>query len=149
MKSARAFRYAKPKKVNANMQTPLEMEGCLNVAEQLGYLPMFLPALTAGLDHIRFTDLRHTCAVLSLRNGMDAKELTDAGARPNQRDAIKLYAVSAPHISKERGHPKAFAESALTIPPALKGESWPLLDYDLKTVVRHNPTMPLTILQNR
>ena len=23
----------------------------------------------AGLDHIRFTDLRHTCAVLSLRNG--------------------------------------------------------------------------------
>ena len=24
----------------------------------------------AGLDHIRFTDLRHTCAVLSLRNGM-------------------------------------------------------------------------------
>ena len=29
----------------------------------------------AGLDHIRFTDLRHTCAVLSLRNGMETKEL--------------------------------------------------------------------------
>lgn len=29
----------------------------------------------AGLDHIRFTDLRHTCAVLSLRNGMGTKEL--------------------------------------------------------------------------
>ena len=29
----------------------------------------------AGLDHIRFTDLRHTCAILSLRNGMEAKEL--------------------------------------------------------------------------
>ena len=29
----------------------------------------------AGLDHIRFTDLRHTYAVLSLRNGMNAKEL--------------------------------------------------------------------------
>ena len=27
----------------------------------------------AGLDHIRFADLRHTCAVLSLQNGMDAK----------------------------------------------------------------------------
>ena len=29
----------------------------------------------AGLDHIRFTDLRHTCAVLSLRNGVETKEL--------------------------------------------------------------------------
>lgn len=44
---------------------------------------------------------------------------------------------------------KAFAESALTIPAALKGESWPLLNHDLKTVIRHNPTMPLTILQKR
>ena len=30
----------------------------------------------AGLDHIRFADLRHTCAVLSLQNGMDAKEVS-------------------------------------------------------------------------
>ena len=30
----------------------------------------------AGLDHIRFTDLRHTCAVLSLQNGMDTKEVS-------------------------------------------------------------------------
>lgn len=29
----------------------------------------------AGLDHIRFADLRHTCAVLSLQNGMNAKEV--------------------------------------------------------------------------
>ena len=29
----------------------------------------------AGIDHIRFTDLRHTCAILALKNGMDAKEL--------------------------------------------------------------------------
>ena len=29
----------------------------------------------AGLDRIRFTDLRHTCAVLSLWNGMETKEL--------------------------------------------------------------------------
>lgn len=29
----------------------------------------------AGLDHIRFVDLRHTCAVLSLQNGMGAKEV--------------------------------------------------------------------------
>lgn len=44
---------------------------------------------------------------------------------------------------------KAFAESGLTIPAALKDESWPLLEHGLKTVIRHNPTMPLTILQKR
>ena len=166
---ARAFHYSKPKKVNADVLTPLEMEDYLDAAERLGYLPMFMLALTiglrqgelialkwsdlnvkdrtltiseqrsverrelieygsetrkitlasemvdllimehakhpnsplmfmhpatqrpyspqmvrrmhneiikeAGLDHIRFTDLRHTCAVLSLRNGMETKEL--------------------------------------------------------------------------
>ena len=30
----------------------------------------------AGLDHIRFADLRHTCAVLSLQNGMDTKAVS-------------------------------------------------------------------------
>ena len=166
---ARAFHYSKPKKVNADVLTPLEMEDYLDAAEQLGYLPMFMLALTTGirqgelialkwsdldiesrtltvaenraverrelveygsqtrsirltlevvdllimerskhpssllmfmhpatlkpyspqmvrrmhneiikevgLDRIRFADLRHTCAVLSLRNGMETKEL--------------------------------------------------------------------------
>ena len=166
---AKAFRYRKSTTVKANIMTPLEMEDYLNAAERLGYLPMFMLALTtglrqselialkwndlnvknrtltiseqrsverrelieygsetrtitltsevidllimehtkhpksplmfmhpatqrpyspqmvrrmhneiikeAGLDHIRFTDLRHTCAVLSLRNGMETKEL--------------------------------------------------------------------------
>lgn len=166
---ARAFHYAKTKTVKANVLTPMEMESYLDAAEQLGYLPMFLLALTAGLrqgelialkwsdldeeqgrltitekraverrelveygsekrtigltqevvkllvgehekhpssplmfmhpatrkpfspnmvrrmhneiiaaaglDHIRFTDLRHTCAVLSLQNGMKAGEV--------------------------------------------------------------------------
>ena len=30
----------------------------------------------AGIDHIRYVDLRHTCAILALKNGMDTKELT-------------------------------------------------------------------------
>ena len=30
----------------------------------------------AGLDHIRFVDLRHTCAVLALQNGMDTREVS-------------------------------------------------------------------------
>ncbi len=29
----------------------------------------------AGLDHVRFVDLRHTCAAHALRNGMDVREL--------------------------------------------------------------------------
>ena len=167
---ARAFHYPKPKKVSANVLTPAEAEDYLDAAERLGYLPMFLLALTAGLrqgelialkwsdldvkertltitekraverrelveyeggtrivsltpegvellrlehtkhpgsplmfmhpatqkpysprmvrrlhneiikeaglDHIRFADLRHTCAVLSPQNGMDTKEVS-------------------------------------------------------------------------
>ena len=166
---AKAFHYRKSTTVKANIMTPLEMEDYLDAAERLGYLPMFMLALTTGLrqselialkwsdldiesrtltiaenravvrrelveygsqtrsirltpevvdllvmehskhpssplmfmhpatqrpyspqmvrrmhneiiketglDHIRFTDLRHTCAVLSLRNGMETKEL--------------------------------------------------------------------------
>ena len=167
---AKAFRYRKSTTVKANIMTPLEMEDYLDAAERLGYLPMFMLALTAGLrqgelialkwsdlnmkkrtltiaekraverrklveygsqtrsirltpevvdllimehskhpssplmfmhpatlkpyspqmvrrlhdeiiqeaglDHIRFADLRHTCAVLSLKNGMDTKEVS-------------------------------------------------------------------------
>lgn len=44
---------------------------------------------------------------------------------------------------------KAFAESALTIPSALRAETWPLLDRDGRYVLHHKPTMPLTTLQKR
>ena len=30
----------------------------------------------AGLDHIRFADLRHTCAVLALQSGMGTEEVS-------------------------------------------------------------------------
>lgn len=166
---AKAFHYRKSMTVKANIMTPLEMEDYLDAAERLGYLPMFMLALTAGLrqgelialkwsdldiesrtltiaenravvrrelveygdqtrtitlttevvdllimehskhpssplmfthpatlkpyspqmvrrmhneiikeagiDHIRYVDLRHTCAILALKNGMDTKEL--------------------------------------------------------------------------
>mgnify|MGYP000759577593 FL=1 len=166
---AKAFRYRKSTTVKANIMTPLEMEDYLDAAEWLGYLPMFMLALTtglrqgelialkwsdldiesrtltiaenravvrrelveygdqtrtitlttevvdllimehskhpssplmfmhpatqrpyspqmvrrmhdeiikeAGIDHIRYVDLRHTCAILALKNGMDTKEL--------------------------------------------------------------------------
>ena len=44
---------------------------------------------------------------------------------------------------------KAFAESVLAIPAALKSGDWPLLGKNFEPVVRHKPTMPLTTLQKR
>ena len=167
---ARPFYRRRSKTVKAEPLTPLEVEDYLDAAEQLGYLPLFLLALTAGLrqrelialqwsdldvkrytltidegrsvvnrtlvkysgdirtsplteevtellvhehsqhpnspwmfvnpstqrplspkvlrrmhgeiiqraglDHVRFTDLRHTCAVNALKNGMEVRELS-------------------------------------------------------------------------
>lgn len=53
----------------------------MHPATQKPYLPQTVRRLhneiirEAGLDHIRFADLRHTCAVLSLQNGRNAKEV--------------------------------------------------------------------------
>jgi len=43
---------------------------------------------------------------------------------------------------------KAFDESVLEIPAALKND-WSLLTFDMKTPIKHPPTMPLTLLQKR
>lgn len=43
----------------------------------------------------------------------------------------------------------AFAESVLTVEPALKSRKWPLLKQDMTTPIKHAPTMPLTTLQRR
>lgn len=44
---------------------------------------------------------------------------------------------------------EGYEESILTVPKALKEQSWPLLREDLTTPLRHKPTMPLTELQKR
>lgn len=44
---------------------------------------------------------------------------------------------------------EAFSESVLNILPALKSGKWPLLKEDLTPVLRHRPTMPLTLLEKR
>ena len=44
---------------------------------------------------------------------------------------------------------QAFADSCLTIPKALQDGSWPLLQQDMTTPLRHAPAMPLTTLQRR
>ena len=54
----------------------------MHPATQRPYSPQMVRRLhneiikEAGLDHVRFADLRHTCAVLSLQNGMDTKEVS-------------------------------------------------------------------------
>jgi len=53
------------------------------------------------------------------------------------------------HRLTELVQEKAFAESILTIPAALKSEDWPLLGKNCETVIRHTPDMPLTVLQKR
>lgn len=44
---------------------------------------------------------------------------------------------------------EAFSESVLTILPALRSGKWPLLKEDMTPVLRHDPTMPLTLLEKR
>lgn len=44
---------------------------------------------------------------------------------------------------------EGYEESILTVPKALREQSWPLLKEDLSTPLRHKPTMPLTELQKR
>ena len=44
---------------------------------------------------------------------------------------------------------EAFGESLLTIEPAILDERWQLLNADGTTLIRHAPTMPLTLLQRR
>lgn len=46
-------------------------------------------------------------------------------------------------------HEYAFEESALSIIPSLKSGKWQLLRKDMSTLLKHEPTMPLTLLQKR
>ena len=205
---ARAFHYSKPKKVNADVLTPLEMEDYLDAAEQLGYLPMFMLALTtgirqgelialkwsdldiesrtltvaenraverrelveygrqtrsirltpevvdllirehskhpssplvfmhpatlkpyspqmvrrmhneiikkAGIEHIRYVDLRHTCAILALKNGTDAKELAQMLGHYRPTITRQNYEPYLPHeVQKDEDIPNEATQSEL------------------------------------
>lgn len=83
---ARAFHYAKPKAAKANVLSALEIEDYLDAAAQLGYLPMFTLALTAGLREgeliaLKWSDLNmeeHTLAVHEGR-AVERRELMEYG----------------------------------------------------------------------
>ena len=205
---AKAFRYRKSTTVKANIMTPLEMEDYLDAAEQLGYLPMFMLALTtglrqgelialkwsdldiesrtltiaekravvrrelveygrqtrtialtpevidllirehdkhpssplmfmhpatlkpyspqmvrrmhneiiqeAGIDHIRYVDLRHTCAILALKNGMDTKELAQMLGHYRPTITRQNYEPYLPHkVQKDEDIPSEATQSEL------------------------------------
>ena len=205
---ARAFHYSKPTKVNANVLTPLEMEDYLDAAEKLGYLPMFMLALTtgirqgelialkwsdldiesrtltvaenraverrelveygrqtrsirltpevvdllirehskhpssplvfmhpatlnpyspqmvrrmhneiikkAGIEHIRYVDPRHTCAILALKNGTDAKELAQMLGHYRPTITRQNYEPYLPHeVQKDEDIPNEATQSEL------------------------------------
>ena len=68
----------------------------------------------AGLDHIRFTDLRHTCAVLSLRNGMETKELSRMLGHYRPSITRQNYEPYLPHkVQKDADIPKEATQSEL------------------------------------
>ena len=205
---AKAFHYRKSMTVKANIMTPLEMEDYLDAAERLGYLPMFMLALTAGLrqgelialkwsdldiesrtltiaenravvrrelveygdqtrtialtpevidllimehakhpnsplmfmhpatqkpyspqmvrrmhdeiikeagiDHIRYVDLRHTCAILALKNGVDTKELAQMLGHYRPTITRQNYEPYLPHkVQKDEDIPNEATQSEL------------------------------------
>ena len=81
---ARAFHYPKPKKVSANVLTPTEVEDYLDAAQRLGYLPMFLLVLTAGLRQgkliaLKWSDLdvKERTLTISESRAVERRELVE------------------------------------------------------------------------
>ena len=70
----------------------------MHLATQKLYSPQMVRRLhneiirETGLDHIRFADLRHTCAVLSLQSGMDTKEVSQMLSRFRTSMTLQNYA---------------------------------------------------------
>ena len=68
----------------------------------------------AGLDRIRFADLRHTCAVLSLQNGMDTKEVSQMLGHFRTSMMRQNYApYLASHAAKSENSPGEASQEEL------------------------------------
>ena len=84
---ARAFHYGKPKAVKTNALTPLEVEDYLDTAKRLGYLPMFMLALTVGLRQgeliaLKWSDLNIEQRMLTIaeKRSVERRELVEYGS---------------------------------------------------------------------
>ena len=68
----------------------------------------------AGIDHIRFTDLRHTCAILALKNGMDTKELARMLGHYRPSITRQNYEPYLPHkVQKDEDIPNEATQGEL------------------------------------
>lgn len=74
----------------------------------------------AGLDHIRFTDLRHTCAVLSLRDGMEVKEIARMQGHARSTMMWQNYAQYLPCAAGEAVSQSELAQAANILDNLLK-----------------------------
>lgn len=81
---ARAFHYAKQQKAKVNILSAMEVEDYLDAAAQLGYLPMFTLALTAGLRPgeliaLKWSDLNVDERALTIHEGrsVEYRELVE------------------------------------------------------------------------
>ena len=92
----------------------------MHPATQRPYSPQMVRRLhneiiqDAGLDHIRFADLRHTCAVLSLQNGMDTKEVSQMLGHFRPAMTCQNYAPYLAHTAtKEENKPTETSQEEL------------------------------------
>lgn len=92
----------------------------MHPATQKPYLPQTVHQMhreilkEAGLDHIRFQDLRHTCAVLSLQNGMGIKEVaTDAGPSEQRMTRQNYEAYLTQEVVQQMGQSDQIMENEL------------------------------------
>ncbi|WP_306569159.1 site-specific integrase [Faecalispora jeddahensis] len=105
---ARAFHYAKPKAVKANVLSALEIEDYLDAAAQLGYLPMFTLALTAGLREgeliaLKWSDLNMEEHTLTVHEGraVEGRELMEYGGETR---TISLSRQTVQLLEQEHGN---------------------------------------------
>ena len=68
----------------------------------------------AGIDHIRYVDLRHTCAILALKNGTEAKELAQMLGHYRPTITRQNYEPYLPHkVQKDEDMPNEATQSEL------------------------------------
>ena len=68
----------------------------------------------AGIDHIRSVALRHTCAILALKNGMDTKELAQMLGHYRPTITRQNYEPYLPHkVQKDEDIPNEATQSEL------------------------------------
>ena len=121
---ARAFRYPKPRKISANVLTPVEVEDYLDAAERLGHLPMFLLALTAGLRQreliaLKWSDLDIKKRMLTISEGRSVEQWKLVEYKGRTRTIglpLELMELLAEEHARHPGSPLMFMHPATRKP---------------------------------